>query len=506
MESKYYMGIDLGSVSLNLVVIDEKGTMRAALYRRTEGRPLAILQEALNEIDREFSRFHGIIATGSGRKLLGRILNVEDINEIVTQAKATCHFYPNTRTIIEIGGQDSKLIFLGRESRDGDPYVKDHVLNEVCAAGTGSFLDLQAERLGMTIEDLGALAVRSEHPARISGRCSVFAKSDMVHLQQEGTAKADIVAGLCFALTRNFITNLGKGKSFPRPIAFQGGVAANPGVLKAFEDLLGLSQGELVIPEHFMIMGALGSALMAGEEDQRRIATIKGLLHSVETALEARQNSTNVAHLQPLMATKAGRKTSNHYYAIEPGKSIEAFLGIDVGAVSTNLVVIDTEGNLIAKQYWHTQGEAVETVRAGLEEMAKHIGSDVRVRGVGVTGSGRYFIGDFVGADVVINEISAQAHAAIHLEPEVDTIIEIGGQDSKFIRCQQGQVIDFEMNKVCAAGTGSFLEEQAARLKIPIQDTFSELAFGSKAPADLGARGIHGIGPHSSPTGRLWFE
>ena len=482
------MGIDLGSVSLNLVVIDEIGEIRAALYRRTEGRPLAVLQEALNELRGEFGIFHGIIATGSGRKLLGRILHVADINEIVTQAKATCHFYPNTRTIIEIGGQDSKLIFLGRESQNGDPYVKDHVLNEVCAAGTGSFLDLQAERLGMTIEDLGALAVRSKHPARISGRCSVFAKSDMVHLQQEGTAKADIVAGLCFALTRNFITNLGKGKSFPRPIVFQGGVAANPGVLKAFEDLLGLNQGELIIPEHFMIMGAFGSALMAREGSPGQAVSAEELCHGVETALEGGRGQANVAHLQPLVPAKADRTTSNHYYAIEPGESIEAFLGVDVGAVSTNIVLIDTEGRLIAKQYWHTRGEAVETVRAGLEEMAKHIGSDVRVRGVGVTGSGRYFIGDFVGADVVINEISAQARAAIHLEPKVDTIIEIGGQDSKFIRCEQEQVVDFEMNKVCAAGTGSFLEEQAARLKIPIEKTFSELAFGSKTPADLGAR------------------
>jgi len=482
------MGIDLGSVSLNLVVIDETGEMRAALYRRTEGRPLVVLRDALNKLGNDFNRFHRIIATGSGRKLLGRILEVEDINEIVTQAKATCHYYPSTRTIIEIGGQDSKLIFLGRESESGDPYVKDHVLNEVCAAGTGSFLDLQAERLGMTIEDLGALAVRSKHPARISGRCSVFAKSDMVHLQQEGTAKADIVAGLCFALTRNFITNLGKGKSFAKPIVFQGGVAANPGVVKAFEDLLGLGQEELIIPEHFMIMGALGSALMAGEKSRGQTVSIKQLSQSVEAALEAAQGRTNVAHLQPLVPTKAGRETLDHYYGIEPGESFEAFLGIDVGAVSTNIVLIDTEGRLIAKQYWHTRGEAVETVRAGLEEMAEQIGSNVRVRGVGVTGSGRYFIGDFVGADVVINEISAQARAALHLEPKVDTIIEIGGQDSKFIRCEQKQVVDFEMNKVCAAGTGSFLEEQAARLKIPIQKTFSELAFGSKTPADLGAR------------------
>jgi predicted CoA-substrate-specific enzyme activase len=189
-----------------------------------------------------------------------------------------------------------------------------------------------------------------------------------------------------------------------------------------------------------------------------------------------------------LTPTKADQGTAAHYYGIEPGDDADVFIGVDVGAVSTNIVLIDTGGRLVAKQYWYTRGEAVETVRAGLEEMARRVGPGVRVSGVGVTGSGRYFVGDFVGADVVINEISAQARAALHLEPEVDTIIEIGGQDSKYISCEQSQVVDFEMNKVCAAGTGSFLEEQAARLKVPIQATFSDLAFASRTPADLGAR------------------
>jgi predicted CoA-substrate-specific enzyme activase len=486
--AKCYMGIDLGSVSLNIVVIDETRDIKAALYRRIDGRPLTVLRDSLEELGEDFNSFNGIIVTGSGRKLVSNILEVPDVNEIVTQAKATCHYYPAARTIIEIGGQDSKLIFLDRDVRSGKPFVIDHVLNEVCAAGTGSFLDLQADRLGISIEDLGALAVCSKHPARISGRCSVFAKSDMVHLQQEGTPKADIVAGLCFALTRNFITNLGKGKSFPSPIVFQGGVAANPGVVKAFEDLLELGPGVLIIPEHFLIMGALGSALMANAQSSAQPIPLKQMIQGVEAAMEMAQDRPRAAHLKPLAPAKTDQEAAAHYYGIEPGDHAEVILGVDVGAVSTNIVLIDLKGRLVAKQYWYTRGEAVETVRAGLEEMARQVGPGVRVCGAGVTGSGRYFVGDFVGADVVINEISAQARAALHLEPEADTIIEIGGQDSKYIRCEQSRVVDFEMNKVCAAGTGSFLEEQAARLKVPIQGTFSELAFASSTPADLGAR------------------
>ncbi len=482
------MGIDLGSVSLNVVVIDEARDIKASMYRRTDGRPLVILRDCLEELGKDFKTFYGIIATGSGRKLVGNIVTVPDVNEIVTQARATCYFHPFARTIIEIGGQDSKLIFLDQGQQSKEPVIVDHILNEVCAAGTGSFLDLQADRLGMSIEDFGALALCSSHPAKISGRCSVFAKSDMVHLQQQGIPKADIVAGLCYALTLNFITNLGKGKHFPRPIVFQGGVAANPGVVKAFEELLNLGPEALIIPEHFLIMGALGSALMASTQGLGQAMPVSRLIRSVRAALDKAQDRPRVAHLKPLIPTRANQETVDHYYGIKPGDRLDVFLGVDVGAVSTNLVLIDSNGRLVAKQYWYTRGEPVETVRAGLEEMALRVGAGVRVCGVGVTGSGRYFIGDFVGSDVVINEISAQARAALYLDPGVDTVIEIGGQDSKYIRCEQGRVVDFEMNKVCAAGTGSFLEEQAARLRVPIRGAFSDLAFASRTPADLGAR------------------
>ncbi len=483
------MGIDLGSVSLNIVVIDDETVIRSSVYKRTEGRPLAVLLAVLEGLSTQFHSFEGIVLTGSGRKLLASTLKAPDVNEIVTQATATSHFFPDARTIIEIGGQDSKLIFVDHAPGNGGPTVTDHVLNEVCAAGTGSFLDLQANRLGMTIEDFGTLALCSDHPATISGRCSVFAKSDMVHLLQEGTPKEDIVAGLCHALARNFITNLGKGKPFIEPIVFQGGVAANPGVLKAFENLLELDPGGLVVPDNFLVMGAFGSALMARTSMTCQARPAIQLTESVRHALKLARHRPRPAHLKPLVPTRNCGQTPNQYYRIvAQGDSIEVFLGVDVGAVSTNIILIDKQGSVVAKQYRYTQGALVETLRAGLEEMARNMGGGVRVCGVGVTGSGRYFVGDFVGADVVINEISAQARAAWHLDPQVDTVIEIGGQDSKFIRCKNGLVTDFEMNKVCAAGTGSFLEEQAARLKVPIRRDFSNLAFSSSSPADLGAR------------------
>ncbi len=489
VSAKRYLGIDIGSVSLNVVVLNDDHELEASVYRRTQGEPLPLLLEVLSDLCKEFRNFHGVVATGSGRETVAKILCVVPINEILTQAGATSHFYPEARTIIEIGGQDSKLIFLERDDRTGDPLITDHALNDVCAAGTGSFLDQQAHRLGIDIEKtFGRLALQSKKPASIAGRCSVFAKSDMIHLQQEGVPKNDVVAGLCHALARNFISNLGKGKPFIRPIIFQGGVAANPGVVKAFEDLLDLAPGELIIPEHFLFMGAFGAALEAREKASENLIDINHLISRLKTYLSAHAHKHELPHLRRLCSRPGLPETRDRFYGIPLDDIQEGYLGIDVGAVSTNVVLMDATGRLLAKRYTFTEGEPIATIRSALAEMGEEAGNRVNVRGVGVTGSGRYFIGDFVGADAVLNEITAQAKAALAHDPTIDTIIEIGGQDSKYIRCEDGHVVDFEMNKVCAAGTGSFLQEQASRLKVLIKDNFSRLAFTSGAPADLGAR------------------
>lgn len=491
-EEKYNLGIDLGSVSLNVVVTGKAQEIVSSTYVRTQGRPLAVLADALNCLRDRFGSFNGVVVTGSGRKLLADVLGVTDVNEIVTQTEAACYFCPQVRTIIEIGGQDSKLVFVAQDPATRKLAMSDHVLNEVCAAGTGSFLDLQAQRLGISIEELSALAVQSDRPARISGRCSVFAKSDMVHLLQEGVSRADISAGLCHALARNFIINLGKGKPLRTPIVFQGGVAANQGVVRAFETLLELGPGGLVIPKHFNVMGAFGAALLSSSLQACELRPLSQLIESLDKAIRADCGLSHKAHLRPLV--RRSSETADRAAVEDIGPVLtqtsetEAYLGIDVGAVSTNLVLMETNGRVIEARYIYTQGEPIEAVRSGLEEIAAKLNGQVRVAGVGATGSARYLVGEFVGADVVINEISAQARAACYLVPDADTIIEIGGQDSKYIRCKHGRVVDFEMNRVCAAGTGSFLEEQAARLKIPIKEAFSELAFSAEAPVDLGAR------------------
>jgi len=485
---KTYMGIDIGSVSLNIAIIDEQVRLLASVYERTKGQPVPVLLDAFNNLATDFPRISGVLATGSGRDLASDILGVDKENEIVTQARAVAYFHPEVRTVIEMGGQDSKLIFLETDERKGRSIIVDHALNEICAAGTGSFLDQQAYRLGISIEkEFGDLSLKSKKPATIAGRCSVFAKSDMVHLQQEGAQKEDIVAGLCYALARNYISNLGKGRKFKKPIAFQGGVAANKGVVRAFEDLLGLERGELIIPEHFLIMGALGSAIMAKERESCTPLELSNAIDSLRQYIVRTANESKQGFLKKLVWSGDNLTPALDDVPIRKGQKEKVYLGIDVGAASTNIVILNQEKKLLRKRYLMTEGEPIESVKKGLLDISKGIEDLVEVQAVAVTGSGRYFVGDFVGADVVINEITAQSKATLEIDNTVDTIFEIGGQDSKYIRLKTGSVVDFEMNKVCAAGTGSFLQEQAARLGIRIEE-FSGLAFDSKSPADLGTR------------------
>ena len=268
-----FLGIDVGSVSTNLVLIDKDLQVQAWVYTRTQGQPIIAVQRGIDELVAQFDRdwqVAGVGATGSARYLTGVVVGADAVkNEITAHAVAALHTVPDVRTVLEIGGQDSKLILL----RDG--VVTDFAMNTVCAAGTGSFLDHQSQRLGIPIEEFGTYALRSEKGAQIAGRCGVFAESDMIHKQQMGYAAEDIIMGLCESLVRNYLNNLAKGKDVEGPVVFQGGVAANAGMKKAFEAAL---ETEVIIPEYHNVMGALGSAILAKEYVERtgRTTLFKG--------------------------------------------------------------------------------------------------------------------------------------------------------------------------------------------------------------------------------------
>ncbi len=463
------MGIDLGSVSVKFAVLQDGRIVREG-YARHRGAPLATLSRLLREVE----GWESVPAafTGSGAVRLARALGASPVNEVVALAAAVREFLPGAGSVVEMGGQDSKLLQF-RHDGSGGPVFDDFATNSICAAGTGSFLDQQAARLGLTPEEMGAMAEACPKPPRIAGRCSVFAKSDMIHLQQIGATVEEIAAGLCFAVARNFRSTIAAGREFRGPVAFVGGVAANPAMVRAFREAV--EGRSLFVPEHFKVLVAAGAALSTGEP----------VSLSPEALIEENPGSGDHVedHLQPL----APFALPQAEHVRRPWRGGGIYLGIDVGSISTNLAAVDEDGEVVAREYLRTAGRPLEAVREGLRRVRESLGGEPEVLGAATTGSGRYMTGDFVGADTVRNEITAQARAALHIDPSVDTIFEIGGQDSKFISLRGGRVVDFEMNKVCAAGTGSFLEEQAEKLGIPITD-FGPLALESPTPARLGER------------------
>ncbi len=256
-----YLGIDVGSITTKFAVLNDADELLAHLYLPTQGKPIEMVQQGLSQLKQKLPPnidIAGVATTGSARYLAGVIVGADLVkNEITSHAVGTLHYFPQAQTVIEIGGQDSKIIII----RDG--MVTDFGMNTVCAAGTGSFLDHQASRLNMSIQELSRRSLKSKKPVRIAGRCTVFAESDMIHQQQMGHRTEDILYGLCQALVRNYRHNVSLGKDIQPPIIFQGGVAFNQGIVKALQEEF---ENEVIVPPHHEVMGAIGAALLVHEE------------------------------------------------------------------------------------------------------------------------------------------------------------------------------------------------------------------------------------------------
>jgi predicted CoA-substrate-specific enzyme activase len=475
-------------------------------YRRIQGSPIQstfdLLQELYEYLPEE--NVEGIRVTGSGSQLIAKILGIYFENEFRAIAKGVRTFNSEVRTIFEIGGESSKYLRLDPEAVGKHLGIVDYQTSGECAAGTGSFIDQQATRLLYSIEQVGAAACGASCAARIAGRCSVFAKTDMIHAQQKGYSTEQILRGLCDAVARNFKSSLVKGRAVVAPVAFIGGVALNAGISNALREAFKLVESDLLVPSLYAWLGAAGAAMLEAEEWRKRSFKRIHQLRQHEAAKRSfactealsMQNvlllRDQVQHVRPLLGGAAAAGEAGICKS-EISDKIGAYLGIDIGSVSTNLVVTDTVGNLLKEIYLPTQGRPIEVVDRGLKEIEAELGACLDIRGVGTTGSGRELIGELVGADTVNDEITAHKTGAMHvcqqmgMEP-VDTIFEIGGQDSKFIRIEKGVVVDFTMNEACAAGTGSFLEEQAEKLGIAIKEEFARLALASANPARLGER------------------
>ena len=459
-------------------------------YRRLQGNPMRASSDLLQEF-REAAgeeRVCQIRVTGSGGRTVAQALGTEYENEFGALARGMRALYPEVRTVFEMGGETSKYIRLGATNGHDRLGILDYQSSTECAAGTGSFIDQQASRLLYDVEEVGPAACGASCAARVAGRCSVFAKSDMIHAQQKGYKADQILRGLCEAVARNFKSSIVKGRKVVPPVVFVGGLALNAGVRDALREGFRLKESDFLVPELHCWMTALGASLLAAEENGKSHAIAVSQGHQETSA--SKFPTTDVLSLQNVTLLRDRASSS---LGRPPQGPVDAYLGIDVGSVSTNLVVMDSSGNLLKEIYVPTAGRPIEVVTAGLQEIEEELGGRINVCGAGTTGSGRELIGELTGADTVNDEITAHKTGATHVcrqlgMPDVDTIFEIGGQDSKFIRIHHGVVVDFTMNEACAAGTGSFLEEQAEKLGVAIKGEFARLALSSRNPIRLGER------------------
>ncbi|MBP3461046.1 MAG: 2-hydroxyglutaryl-CoA dehydratase [Bacilli bacterium] len=259
-----YLGIDIGSISTKGVIIDENNNIIKSEYIWTEANPIKAVKKLIENLKNNLDKnivIKGIGTTGSARKLIGLLLDANVIkNEITAHAVGTLNFYPECKTILEIGGQDSKIILIN------NGIITDYAMNTLCAAGTGAFLSSQAKRLKIKIEDFGKLALKSNNPVKIAARCTVFAESDLVHKAQLGYKIEDIVAGLSKSIVLNYLNNVGKGKKIKPPIVFQGGVSKNIGVVKYFKEIL---KEDIIVDSNSHLMGAIGIAILAKNKNNK---------------------------------------------------------------------------------------------------------------------------------------------------------------------------------------------------------------------------------------------
>jgi len=493
----YVAGVDIGSVSINCVVLDQEGVLvYEAPYQRHFGRFLPQTLETLQLVYRRFGDQHikTVAFTGNHGKIIASRFGALYEYESITQVLGVLYLVPNASAIISMGGQDAALYLLAH--RDGQWYLQSFAMNGPCAAGTGSFIDQQAERLSSFLYDENA-SFSQDHishiltdfiargkgstcPAPVACRCTVFTKSDMIHLQNKGEPLANIIAGLHQGNAANYISTIVASQQVQDPVVFIGGVASNELQVQAFRRYF----PRLLVPEHHTSLGALGAALFAQSQGHQTRADLS-VLESM--ADEAASDFPEAPPLS-LRTTKFKGNVVIPRQQLSPRTKLQVYLGVDIGSTTTKTVLMDVNQNIVHKQYVQTQGKPIEVTQKLLAGILEEFGDSLEFLGTATTGSGRHVVGDFIAADLIIDEITAHARAAVHWEPEVDTVFEIGGQDSKYIWIESGNPMDFDMNKVCAAGTGSFLHELANKLKINIVREFQEIALSSTSPINLAER------------------
>ncbi len=473
MNGNLKLGIDAGAFSVKLAVVDEDNKI---IYKAESPHQKKVKETAVQMVDNAFSEVRADKMDVGVCGSMSHLLNFPQKAVLSEQASiclALATYEPQAKSAIVLGAQKTMYVY----KPDGIHFEVRR--NSNCSAGTGAFFEEQSSRLQMKLEDISGVVSGAKTVPNIAGRCSVFSKTDMIHRMQEGIPTADILLGLCFALVRNYKSSILHNKRPKLPVYLAGGAMKNASVIQALKELLELGKEDYILDENSFYLGAIGAALKADEGGD--VLKKEDLINRIKADTEVQDESG----LAPL-AEFCTEFDSPEFQTVPYRPGEETFLGIDVGSTSINLVLINAKRQIIYYSYVKTLGKPLDIVRTELNKLK---GAVVGLAGykIAVTGSGREYIGKEIGADLVINEITAQTEGALVSHPDTDTVFEIGGQDSKYMACHNGKMTDFEMNKVCAAGTGAFLEEQIHKLGISLSE-FGEYALRSQHPCQLGNR------------------
>ncbi|MCX5781402.1 MAG: acyl-CoA dehydratase activase [Elusimicrobia bacterium] len=484
MKESFAAGIHIGTVSASIVLVDDKNKIIYKDYLFHNGNISAALEEMLKKLSIDSLDSFAVVAE-KGR---GYFTSGTEVNEQVAIIEGVKYFFPEARSILTIGGENFGIILL-----DENGIYKKFISNAPCAAGTGSFIDQQASRLNLpSSAELSKLAEDYEgDPPKVATRCAVFAKTDLVHIQQQGYSLSAIAAGICKGVAQNIYDTLFPGNTILDPVVAVGGVSKNKKVVYylsqvAKRDIRTLPDSEYI--------EAIGAAFFA--KRKKNDNTFQGAIPL--TSLLNRTATPESYCYPPLSETKTKVPDFSSWFSkiiddveidiyipLAKGATIDSYLGIDIGSTSTKIVLMDKKCNIISGLYTYTGGQpiaALQKITSVIEKIERDFAVNFRILASGTTGSGRSkFIQKAARADYSVDEITAHARAAYHLNPEIDTIIEIGGQDSKFSVLKDGQVTFSVMNYSCAAGTGSFIQEQAQRLHVRLSD-YAELAVKQASP------------------------
>ncbi len=499
----------MGSTTVKAVVIDSES--KEVLYSRYE-RHNACQSEKVRDFLRDiFVHFPNepkrLAFCGSGGRVIAELVNAPYIQEVVANSIAVRTFYPEASVAIELGGQDAKIVFFYHDNMTGTLAAGDMRMNGSCAGGTGAFIDEVASLLRTPVEEFDALAAQGTQVYDISGRCGVFAKTDIQPLLNQGGLLPDIALSTFHAIVKQTIGGLAQGLEIKAPVVFEGGpLTFNPTLIKVFAERLGLKEGDIILPAKPELFIAYGTALSINEMFADKTGETESSFDE-EAALQSLSMYRKIAAEKNTFPDLLFFKTENERREFEDrhktqpltrdvsaiaksGGILRVYMGIDAGSTTTKLVLIDEHENVVDFFYSPNKGEPLKVIKQALVDInAKYLGAGItlEVIALGTTGYGELLFDKALGADFHTVETVAHAAASQKYIPDVSFILDIGGQDMKAINISNGIVTNITVNEACSSGCGSFLETFAETLHIPVNN-IAETAFNAKNPARLGSR------------------